>query len=283
MMEEQLKAFGSIARGLARNPLGIIALFIVLVYGFAALVTAFTGSFSASERLPLIYFLVVFPFVVLGVFAWLVSRHSVNLFSPSDFRDEKNYVEMVSSKTLSAVASLTVAAAKDNDSFSEAAIEHIVDSVQRAQRAQVQIDHGIRSRHISSSDFDVYASVHRVLWVDDRHDNNIHERRALEDTGVSFTLAQSTNEALLYLSSQKFGAIISDMGRREGPREGYVLLDTLRQRGDRTPLFFYAATNDPAHKRETAEHGGQGCTNNARELFDMVLNALTEPARRRSR
>ena len=31
--------FGSIAQRLARNPLGIIALFIVLVYGMAALVT----------------------------------------------------------------------------------------------------------------------------------------------------------------------------------------------------------------------------------------------------
>jgi hypothetical protein len=44
MIDNQLKTFGSIARGLARNPLGIIALFIVMVYGFAALVTAFTGS-----------------------------------------------------------------------------------------------------------------------------------------------------------------------------------------------------------------------------------------------
>ena len=46
------------AKGLARNPPGIIALFIVLVYGFASLVTAFAGSFTHEERLPLIYFLV---------------------------------------------------------------------------------------------------------------------------------------------------------------------------------------------------------------------------------
>jgi hypothetical protein len=48
------------AKGLARNPLGIIALFIVLVYGFASLLTALGGSLSREERLPLIYFLVVF-------------------------------------------------------------------------------------------------------------------------------------------------------------------------------------------------------------------------------
>jgi hypothetical protein len=58
------------AKGLARNPLCIIALFIVLVYGFASLVTAFAGSFTHDERLPLIYFLFGFPILVLVIFAW---------------------------------------------------------------------------------------------------------------------------------------------------------------------------------------------------------------------
>jgi len=60
-MSGDLKTFGDTAKGLAKNPLGIIALFIVLVYGFAALVTAFSASLSESERLPLIWFLVLFP------------------------------------------------------------------------------------------------------------------------------------------------------------------------------------------------------------------------------
>jgi len=80
------------AKGLARNPLGIIALFIVLVHGFASLVTAFAGSFTPEERLPLIYFLVLFPIVVLAVFAWLVSKHSGKLFAPEDFKNEENYI-----------------------------------------------------------------------------------------------------------------------------------------------------------------------------------------------
>ena len=41
--------FGSVATGLARNPLGIIALFIVLVYGFAALVTALGGGLTVPS------------------------------------------------------------------------------------------------------------------------------------------------------------------------------------------------------------------------------------------
>jgi hypothetical protein len=61
---------------------------------------------------------------------------------------------------------------------------------------------------------------------------------------------------------------------REGPRESYVLLDELRKGGDKTPLFFYTASNAPEHKRETLEHGGQGCTTNVQELFAMVMKAV---------
>jgi hypothetical protein len=79
---------------LSRNPLGIIVLFIVLVYGLAALVTTFSGSLSGSERLPLIWFLVLFPVLVLAVFSWLVSRHGGKLYAPSDYRNEENYIRM---------------------------------------------------------------------------------------------------------------------------------------------------------------------------------------------
>jgi CheY-like chemotaxis protein len=258
-MSDRLQGFGDAAKGLARNPLGIIALFIVLVYGFASLVTAFAGSFSAPERLPLIYFLVAFPVLVLVVFGWLVSRHSGKLFAPSDFRNEENYVKM----QMTAVASLAAASAKGTAPTSESELENIVEVVRRAAPASSEGTVGWRNQ---------------ILWVDDRPENNTHERRAFEALGLRFTLALSTDEALQRLLNTRYAAIISDMGRREGPREGYVLLDRLRQMGDRTPLFFYAASNAPEHIRETREHGGQGCTNNSQELFEMVTRAVIEGA-----
>lgn len=261
-MDDQIKTFSDVARGLARNPLGIIALFIVLVYGFASLVTAFAGSFNHAERLPLIYFLVFFPVLVLGVFAWLVSSHSGKLFAPADFKNEENYVRM----QLSAVASLATAAAKHQKDPAEADIAGIVEAVQHVGPRKASSPDGWRNQ---------------ILWVDDRPDNNIHERRAFEALGLEFTLALSTVDALDKLSTHKFAAIISDMGRREGPREGYVLLDDVRRRGIATPLFFYASSNTPEHKRETFEHGGQGCTNNAQELFQMVTRAVIEAGGRR--
>jgi prokaryotic YEATS domain len=86
------RTFGKTASALSKNPLGIIALFIVLVYGLASMVTVFSGTLPPPERLPLIYFLVLFPVLVLGVFGWLVSQHPRVLYGPSDFRNEAHYV-----------------------------------------------------------------------------------------------------------------------------------------------------------------------------------------------
>jgi hypothetical protein len=57
-MASPLQEFGRIAQKLSRNPLGIIALFIVSVYGIAGLVLgASSRNLEHSERLPLVWFL----------------------------------------------------------------------------------------------------------------------------------------------------------------------------------------------------------------------------------
>lgn len=238
-----------------RNPLGIIALFIVSVYGIASMVMTVPGTLTHEERLPLVYFLVIFPVLVLGVFSWLVSAHSGKLFSPADFRDEDNYIKM----QFSAVASLATAAAKRPSLSGPLNVTELVETVRN-----VRLPH-------NSPDGDW---ANRVLWVDDQPKNNLFERQAFEAVGIKFLLANSTSEALELLEKTKFGAIISDMARIEGAKEGYVLLDEIRARRDETPLFFYSSSNDYKHKLETEEHGGQGSTNNAQDLFQMVMKAV---------
>ena len=115
-----------------------------------------------------------------------------------------------------------------------------------------------------------------VLWVDDRPNNNVHERKAFEAIGLRFTLARSTEEALNILKGRSFAAIISDMGRPPDPRAGYTLLDTLRGQGDATPFIIYAGSRSPEHRKETERHGGQGCTNHPQELFALVTKAIIE-------
>ncbi|WP_126148174.1 response regulator [Synechococcus elongatus] len=118
------------------------------------------------------------------------------------------------------------------------------------------------------------ASRSTVLWVDDYPDNNIYERQALEALGVSFVLATSIEEALRKISKQRFDVIISDMGRPFDSRAGYTFLDQLRASGDQTPFIIYSSSRDPKYVAESRRHGAIGCTNNANELFEMVLSAL---------
>lgn len=168
------------------------------------------------------------------------------------------------------VGAVSLAAAQGNTEGRQATPETIG---QAAKGAAGRLLEGIRStERAAPPPADDWGR--RILWVDDRPDNKTHERRAFEAVGVTFTLARSTREALAILSKERFAAIISDMGRREGPREGYVLLDAVRAADQRTPLFIYAGSNAPEHKREAVERGAQGSTNNPQELFDMVVQAL---------
>ena len=66
----------------------------------------------------------------------------------------------------------------------------------------------------------------RILWVDDKPENNRFERIAFEQAGIRFHSASSTDEALALLNRHgfRYGAVISDFSRRQ-PRAGYELLD----------------------------------------------------------
>jgi CheY-like chemotaxis protein len=115
----------------------------------------------------------------------------------------------------------------------------------------------------------------KILWVDDRPDNNIYERMAFEALGITFTLARSTREALECLQQERFSAIISDMERHGMDTEGFTLLDELRHGGDLTPFFIYSAGQKVRLlKTEAKNRGAQGLTIDAQELFEMVTEAL---------
>ena len=114
-----------------------------------------------------------------------------------------------------------------------------------------------------------------VLWVDDRPDNNIYERQALEALGIKFLISKSTEDAIDLVSRHRVDAIISDMGRPPDARAGYTLLDSLRAAGNRTPFIIYAGSNAPEHKAEARRHGAVGSTNRASELFEYVVQAVT--------
>ena len=87
-----MKDFGESASKLARNPLGIIALFIVLVYGIAGTVLSTSSEFlGEGQREIFVWFLVLFPVVVFIGFLWLVSKHHTKLYAPTDYQTEEGF------------------------------------------------------------------------------------------------------------------------------------------------------------------------------------------------
>jgi len=80
--------FEQAAVKLSQGPLGIIALFIVLIHGFASLVLGFSSNLGEGNRSVLVWFLVLFPAFVFSVFAWLVGTRHQKLYPPTAYRNE---------------------------------------------------------------------------------------------------------------------------------------------------------------------------------------------------
>jgi len=92
MAQEEKGGFFENVPALTKNPLGIIGLFISLIYGFGSIVITFSKDLSANEKAPLIWFLVLFPVLVLIAFVYLVVFHHKKLYGPGDYKDEQNFV-----------------------------------------------------------------------------------------------------------------------------------------------------------------------------------------------
>jgi serine/threonine protein kinase/O-acetyl-ADP-ribose deacetylase (regulator of RNase III) len=113
-----------------------------------------------------------------------------------------------------------------------------------------------------------------VLWVDDNSAANIREMRDVEHLGLRVITTTSTKRALRYLGDHQFLAVITDMARAEGPLEGYALLDAMRAGGDQTPLFIFSSSGTSEHRQEASRRGGQGCTDDPKELFRLIQELI---------
>ena len=81
-------------KDLVRNPLGIIALFISLIYGIAGILLGVTATALDNGQLwLLVVFVVVFPLIVLASFYRLVTNHHKKLYAPSDFKSDASFLE----------------------------------------------------------------------------------------------------------------------------------------------------------------------------------------------
>lgn len=263
-MADSENGFNQTATTLSRNPLGIIALFIVLVYAFATLTISIpTTNLTTHDRSILVWFLVLFPVLVLLIFVYLVGWRTKTLYGPSDFADQKDWIALqVRTATSIAVS----------DAFAEANDGAVIPPDLRTialKSANTVLD--ATSRAMAGGG---RGGVRRLLWVDDHPTNNTGLVRAFEDLDIKVTVARSTDEALSILGGDRFAAIISDMGREGDPDAGHTLLKAVRERGLKMPFFIFASAAAAKRKDETLGLGGNGSTNRAQELFDLVSRAL---------
>lgn len=116
----------------------------------------------------------------------------------------------------------------------------------------------------------------RILWVDDHPKNIKYPQTILEQAGVKFSLASSTEEAIRQLSEQHFDLIISDMVRATNREAGLDLLNELHIRDLPVPVIISASTSSIKRSGERAiELGAKAVTSNSTGLLSEVYRILT--------
>lgn len=75
-----------------KNPLQVLALFILLCYAVASLFFGMSKiTFDGCERKWIIAYITLFPVLTLGVFYRLVVKHHKKLYAPFDFRSDDSF------------------------------------------------------------------------------------------------------------------------------------------------------------------------------------------------
>jgi CheY-like chemotaxis protein len=115
----------------------------------------------------------------------------------------------------------------------------------------------------------------RVLWVDDVPENNDYPRQILEEAGVKFVLATTTDDALRVLQERRPDLIISDMGRHGDQTAGIKLLRELKRRGNTVPVIIYSnARGVREHGRDAIELGAAAIPTGPTDLLRSVHRLL---------
>ena len=124
----------------------------------------------------------------------------------------------------------------------------------------------------------------RVLWVDDRPDNNLRERAMLAKLQIEVVTARSTDEALARLQAdargdEPFDLVLSDWSRPpEGALAALHLIQTLRAASLALPVIVYHGEMDAtARQHRAAKLQAAGALGEAvlpAELLTLVQRAV---------
>ena len=127
----------------------------------------------------------------------------------------------------------------------------------------------------------------RVLWVDDRPDNNLRERALLAKLQIEVVTVTTTAGALARLSAEAqagepFDLVLSDWSRPpEGGQAALQLMRAMQQAAHRLPLIVYHGEIEPAARQRRADQlaaaGALGEAVMPAELLALVQRAVNRP------
>jgi CheY-like chemotaxis protein len=137
------------------------------------------------------------------------------------------------------------------------------------------IERAIRSTRATTTALPPSGLLGRTaLWVDDKPDNNRHEREALTALGLGITTCTSSDQALGLLATRSFDVVISDLSRPEGRRAGLDLLAALRKTGNQVPYIVYAGSASASDVADATSTGAFGYTADPSTLLRLVTSAV---------
>jgi CheY-like chemotaxis protein len=110
----------------------------------------------------------------------------------------------------------------------------------------------------------------RLLWVDDRPENNAWERELFRSLGVVIVSVESTDSALACLEKEIFDLLLSDIQRDSESTDGIEGAKQIHAVVPKIPIVFYVENLTSHHIPEPAT----GITNEPNELLHLVLDRL---------
>lgn len=118
---------------------------------------------------------------------------------------------------------------------------------------------------------DVFNNA-RILWIDDRPENNRHERRMFRQLRTHVDNATNSADALKLLDIDIYDLVISDIARKdERDDDGIKFLNTFRDQDSNTPVIFYVGNYV---QKQGVPPMAFGITDRPDQLLHLVLDAL---------
>jgi CheY-like chemotaxis protein len=122
------------------------------------------------------------------------------------------------------------------------------------------------------------ASKQRVLWVDDKPENNTLLVEQLNKAGIEVDEPTSTQQALKLLDQNVYSAIVSDMGRVEGKNyigdAGIVLAEQVKLRFPNMPFIIFTSREGVRLHEAAAQKAGVRLVTTSGTRLIAALNQI---------